>query len=90
MRTSLNNIKAIDDYLLGSMAPGDKLLFEANMLLNNDLVNDMDHQQNTYTVIRQYSRQKIKGEIVAVQKILATAPQHMGFMDRIVNLFKKY
>ena len=89
MRTSLNNIKAIDDYLLGSMTTGDTLLFEANMLLNKELVNDMEHQQSTYVVIRQYSRQKIKDEIVAVQKILATAPQHQGFIHRIANLFKK-
>jgi len=90
MRTSLNNIKAIDDYLLDNMHPGDALLFEANMLLNNDLVNDMEHQQNTYAVIRQYSRKKIKDEIVAVQKIVATAPQHRGFIHRIANLFKKH
>ncbi|MFI5157356.1 MAG: hypothetical protein ACHQF4_00735 [Sphingobacteriales bacterium] len=85
----MNNIKAIDDYLLGNMLPGDALLFEANMLLNNNLVNDMEHQQSTYAVIRQYSRKKIKSEIVVVQKILATAPQHRGFMYRITNLFKK-
>lgn len=90
MRTSLNNIKAIDNYLLGGMAPGDKLLFEANILLNSDLVNDVGHQQNTYAVIRQYSRQKIKDEIAAVQKILAVEPQHQGFMRRIANLFKKH
>jgi len=90
MRTSLNNIKTIDEYLLGNMAPGDALLFDANMLLNNDLISDMEHQQNTYAVIRQYGRKKIKEEIVAVQKILATAPQHRGFMHRIANLFKKY
>ncbi len=90
MRISLNNIKAIDDYILGNLLPGDALLFEANMLLNNDLVNDTEHQQNTYAVIRQYSRKKMKEEIVAVQKILATTPQHRGFMHRIVNLFKKY
>jgi len=58
--------------------------------LNNDLISDMEHQQNTYAVIRQYGRKKIKEEIVAVQKILATAPQHRGFMHRIANLFKKY
>lgn len=90
MRTSLNNIKAIDDYFLGQMAPGDALLFEANMLLNNVLINDIEHQQSTYAVIRQYSRQKIKDEIVAVQKILATATQHRSFMHRIANLFKKH
>lgn len=89
MRTSLNNIKAIDDYLLGEMAPVDALLLDANRLLNSDLNSDIEHQQNTYEVIRQYSRKKIKEEIVAVQKILATAPEHRGFIQRIGNLFKK-
>jgi hypothetical protein len=90
MRTSLNNIKAIDDYLLGHMPPGDALLFEANRLLNSDLANDVEHQQNTYEIIRQYSRKKIKEEIVSVQQILTTEPQHRGFMQRVSNLFKKH
>ena len=90
MRTSLNNIKAIDDYLLGSMTPGDALLFEANVLLNSDLKDDIQHQKNTYSIIIQYSRRQIKDELMAVQKTLATAPQHRGFMRRIANLFKKY
>lgn len=90
MRTSLNNIKAIDDYFSGCMAPGEALLFEANMLLNSDLTSDVEHQQSTYAMIRQYSRQKIKDEIVSVQKILANAPQHRGFMKGIASLFKKH
>ncbi|GAA3945295.1 hypothetical protein GO495_30950 [Chitinophaga oryziterrae] len=88
MRTSLNNIKAIDDYLLGHMAPADAILFEANILLNNDLINEIQHQQSAYEIIRQYSRQKIKDEIVAVQEKLAAAPQYRGYMQRIANLFK--
>lgn len=89
MRTSLNNIKAIDDYLLGSMAPGDALLFEANLVLNNDLREDVQLQQSIYTIVRQYGRQSIKAEIMAVQQTLSTAPQHQGFMRRIKNLFSK-
>ena len=89
MRTSLNNIKAIDDYLLGHMAPGDTLLFEAYILLNSNLTDAIQQQQNTYAVIRQYSRQKIKAEIMVAQEKLANAPQHYGFMQRIANLFKK-
>ncbi len=50
MRTSLNNIKAIEDYLFGRLATGDALLFEAHLLLNSDLPDDMRHQQNTYTM----------------------------------------
>lgn len=90
MRTSLNNIKAIEDYLLGSMAPGDALLFEANMLLNSDLIDDIKHQQSTYSIIRQYSRQNIRSEIMAVQETLTILPQHRPFMQHIANLFKKY
>lgn len=89
MRTSLNNIKIIEDYLSGQMPPGDTLLFEANMLLNNDLINDIQHQQDTYTIIRRYSRQRIKNEIAAVQNKLAVTPQYRGFMQCITNLFKK-
>jgi hypothetical protein len=89
MRTSLNNTKGIDDYLLGNMAPGDMLLFEAKMLLYTHLTEDVLHQQNTYSIIRQYGRQSIKAEIKAVQQTLTTAPQHQSFMRRIVNLFKK-
>ncbi len=90
MRTSLNNIKAIDDYISGNMATGDKLLFEANLILNNDLVNDMQYQQKTYTMIRLYGRQKIKDEIAAVQKTFTTAPQHQNLIQRIAKLFKKH
>jgi hypothetical protein len=87
MRISLNNIKAIDDYISGQMAQGDALLFEVNMLLNNNLINEMQDQQNAYAIIRQYSRQRIKDEIVIVQKTLAAAPQHQSFIKRISNLF---
>jgi hypothetical protein len=89
MRTSLNNIKAIDDYLSGSMAPGDALLFEAKMLLNNDLRDDVQLQQNTYSIIRQYGRQSIRAEILTIQQTLSTAPQHRGFMQRIKSIFNK-
>ena len=89
MRTSLNNIKAIEDYLLGNMAPCDALLFEANSLLDGELARSIQHQQNAYAIIRQYGRKSIRAEIMAVQQTLTIAPKHSGFMQRIANLFKK-
>jgi len=88
MRTSLNNIKVIEEYLNGGLAAGDALLFEANMLLNGDLVADVNDQQNTYAIIKQYGRRQLKEEIIAVQQKLAAAPQHQGFIQHIANLFK--
>ena len=89
MRTSLNNIKTIDGYLFGNIAPGDALLFEAKMLLSSALTDDVQLQKNTHAVIKQYGRQSIKAEIMAVQQKLTTEPQHSNFIQRIVNLFKK-
>jgi hypothetical protein len=88
MRTSLNNIKAIDDYLLGYMSPGYALLFEARMILNSDLVNDIAYQRLTHDTIIQYGRKNIRAEIAAVQKKLAAAPEHRGYIQRIADLFK--
>ena len=90
MRTSLNNIKTIEDYCFGRMAHSDALLFEANMLLNKNLAEDVTQQGIAYEVIKQYSRKKIRAEIIAVQNKLIAVPQHQGFMQRIINLFKKY
>jgi hypothetical protein len=89
MRTSLNNIKAIEDHLFGYNAPGDALVFEARLILSSSLRDEVQQQQNTYKVIRQYSRKQLKAEIAAVQEKLTTQPAHQGFMQRIINLFKK-
>jgi len=90
MRTSLNNIKTIEDYCFGRMANGDALLFEANVLLNKKLAEDVTQQGITYEVIKKYSRKKIREEIMAVKNKLVAVPEHQGFMQRIINLFKKY
>lgn len=90
MRTSLNNIKLIDDYLLGRMPAGDTLLFEANMVLNTDLLSDVEFQQKTLATVRQFGRQQLRAEISAVQQKLTSGQEHRGFMQRIANYFKKH
>jgi len=86
----LNNIKVIDDHLFGRTDTSEALLFEANMILNSGLCEDVQHQQNAYAVIKQYSRQQLRAEIESAKHKLETEPQHRGFMQRIVNLFKKH
>lgn len=89
MRTSLNQIKAIDEYLSGGMMPEDAFLFEANLLLNSNLSEDTAHQKQVYTIVKDYSRKQLKAEILAVRQTLSNAPQHQNFIQRINNLFKK-
>lgn len=90
MRTSLNNIKAIEDYCFGRLAPDDALIFEANVLLDKNLAENVAQQRVTYAIIKQYSRKKIKAEIWNVQEKLVALPEHQRFIKRIANLFKRH
>jgi hypothetical protein len=89
MRTSLNNIKEVDDHLLGLSAPQDSLLFEAKMILNPELqLNVMWHKQ-TLSLVQQYGRQQLRADIEAVHKQLFTRPEHRSFRQNILRFFKR-
>ncbi|RYZ94769.1 MAG: hypothetical protein EOP47_27175 [Sphingobacteriaceae bacterium] len=88
MRTSLNNIQLTEEYLLGLLPPGDKLLFDANRVLDIELDHNVQMQQNAYTLVQQYGRKQLKAEIEAVHNQLFTNPQHSSFAQRILRLFR--
>ncbi|MDR6944969.1 hypothetical protein [Mucilaginibacter pocheonensis] len=87
MRTSLNEIAAIEDHLLQRHTPGAALLFEAKMLLDADLQNKVSSQQQVYSLVQQYSRKQLKHEIEAVHQQLFTQPEHLSFRQKIARIF---
>lgn len=89
MTTSWNETQQIEAVLLGTAQPGDMLLFEAKMLLDQDLADKMCWQKKTYALIRQYGRKQLKAEIEAVHQQLFTQPANRVFSDKIKALFSK-
>lgn len=87
MRTSLNEIQQIDDYLLKYAGEADALLFEVRLLLQPALRENLLWQQKTYDIIRQYSRRQLKTEIETVHQQLFTEPEHIPFRKKIMSLF---
>ncbi len=87
MRTSLNEIKLIDDHLFGVLDPADALLFDAMLILDNTLPEKIVWQQNTHATIQQYSRKKLKAEIEDAHQQLFSKPQHQRFRQKILSLF---
>jgi hypothetical protein len=87
MRTSLNEIKAIEDHLFNRNHPADSLLFQANIILNTKLRDNVVLQQSTYQTVQQYGRKQLKAEIEAVHQKLMNKPSN--FMQRLMHLFKK-
>lgn len=87
MRTSLNEIKNIEDYLFLTAEPEERVLFEARMLLQPELKQNVSVQQMIYEMIRLYSRKQLKQEIENVHRQLFEKPVHKDFANRIRRYF---
>jgi hypothetical protein len=88
MRTSLNEIKLIDGYIFSSNSTEDALLFDALLILNPDLPNQIMWQKKAHAIVQQYSRRNLKAEIEAVHQRLFYEPIHQSFRQRILNIFR--
>ncbi len=89
MTTSWNETKQIEAHLLGTADIGDALLFEAKLMLDNDLADKLIWQQKAYATIQQFGRRQLKKEIEQVHQQLFTQPVHISFAEKIRRLFSK-
>jgi len=89
MRTSLNEIKLIDGRIFNTNPPEDALLFDALLIINPELGQQLMWQQKAHAIVKQYSRKKLKAEIEAVHQELFHKPEYSSFRRRILGLFKK-
>ncbi|WP_183557108.1 hypothetical protein [Mucilaginibacter sp. SP1R1] len=87
MRTFLNNIAQAEAHLLKKSNPANALLFEAKMLLDDELQNNVSSQQQAYSLVQQYGRKQLKAEIEAVHQQLFNQPGHLGFRQKIARIF---
>lgn len=88
MRTSLNDIQQIEDYLLQYAGKTDRALFEARLILQPALQEDLVWQQKTFEIIKQYGRRRLKAEIETVHQQLFTEPEHHSFCSKIMAMFR--
>lgn len=89
MRTSLNKIQAIEEFLTGTIAPEEQVVFEANQLINRNLSEEVALQRKTYRVIAAYSRVALKTELNSLHHKLMRDPSKKTFRDLILTIFQK-
>jgi len=89
MRTSLNNLKLVDDHVLGLATPQDNLLLEAKLILNPALSDDIYWHKHTLTFVQLYGRKQLRADIAAVHNQLFTRPEHLSFRQSILRFFKR-
>ncbi len=87
MRTSLNEIKQIDDHLFSQATVEDALLFDAMLIIDPNLSYKIMWQKRAHQLVQQYSRRTLKAEIESVHQKLFNEPANQSFRQRIMNLF---
>lgn len=89
MRTSLNNIFETEQYLTGQLPPEDQLIYDARLIVEEDLKEQTRWQKHTYEVIRAYGRMKIRSRLEEMHERLMTEPQHTSFRNKILKIFSR-
>lgn len=87
MRTSLNEIKIIEDYLFRNMKGEDAALFEAQLVLSSELAEKVQLQKKVYHLIHQCGRNALREEIETIHDKLFSRPRHSTFQKRVLKLF---
>jgi hypothetical protein len=87
MKTSLTEITHIENFLHGNLETGDRLVFEARILTDHSLSNRVISQQNLYTIVNHYGREKLRLELEELHQKLFTDPKKISFRERILRIF---
>jgi hypothetical protein len=89
MKTSLNELRLIENYLLSGLEDGESCLFEAKLILQPKLKAHVYWQNKTYQFVRDYGRKQLKTEIEKIHQTLFNTDEHQPFRQRIMQLFSK-
>jgi hypothetical protein len=89
MRTSLDEIKEVDDQLLKLQQPDDALLFQAKLLIYPELKDEVMLHNQTLRLVQQYGHNHLRAQIAAVHRQLFTLQQHQSFREKVLRFFKR-
>ncbi|MFC6098947.1 hypothetical protein [Olivibacter domesticus] len=89
MRTSLNKLKFLENYIENQLLPEEKLLLDARIIIDEELKDELYCQEKTYQIIRAYGRENLRAQLTRVEHELFVNPVHKKFIDKIKDFFKK-
>ncbi len=88
MKISWNDTRHIERYLNNELAKEEKILFEAQLVLDPYFKLNVELLKKVHSLIKLYGRKKMKVEIGKIHHKLFQNPEHVIFQQRIHQLFK--
>lgn len=84
----MNELQQLERYIQGTLETEERLLLEAQLILNAGLQDKLHWQKKTYALIGLYGRKKLRTEIEQVQNRLFTAEKFKDFQKKIKTIFQ--
>jgi hypothetical protein len=88
MKISWNDTRRIEQYLDNELSEEEKILFEAQLVLDPHFKLNVRLHKQIHSLIKLYGRRKMKAEIGKIHHKLFQNPEHIIFQQRIQQLFK--
>ncbi len=89
MRTSLTETQRIEELLLTTGKPADRLLLQSEALINPSLAEKIGHQRQVVHAVQAYGREQLRSEIQAVDSRLFDRTRPNLFQRVIHRIFQK-
>jgi NAD(P)H-dependent FMN reductase len=89
MKTSAFDTEHIDRYLLQQLPPGDKLVFDARLMLCPQLQETVEWQRKVHYIVKLRGRQQLKAQIQAAEQMVFSQPEYNGFRQKVLRWFGK-
>jgi hypothetical protein len=86
---TLRETKEIDRYLLDTLSPASKILFEAKLLIDPTLKRRVEWQQRLYSLIKRSGRRQLKSEAARLHHQLFSDPAKREFQLNMFQIFSK-
>ncbi|MGS2763256.1 hypothetical protein [Sinomicrobium sp. M5D2P9] len=87
MRTSLREIKQLEDHIFGREDEAEALVMHVKLHLDKELEDKLAAQQRAYDYVRAYGRKKLRTEIASADHKLFSERRYKGFRERVRKLF---
>jgi hypothetical protein len=88
MRTSLNEIRQIEEHLTGTSPAEESVVFNARLIISPLLRLNTALQRKAYTLAKHYARKKLKSDLEAIHEKLFQDPAKADFRKSVTQWFR--
>jgi anti-sigma-K factor RskA len=83
----MNETRHIERYVLGTLSAEERIVFEAKLLIDDQLAEKAALQQKLHETVLLSGRNRLRKEIASIDRKLFTTPRHSRFQQTIRNIF---